>query len=225
MFGCFRRLGCLVILLILGVLAWFNRERLEAVYRRYAGAPPAANTASVIRVPGDWERLSPEKGTAGERKVESLNARTGPAYVNLSASEAASYILQGAIRQAPGSTQQATSTVKGDRLYVRANLDLKALGASKALGALGSLLGDRDTVQLGGTIHVLRPGVGEFNVKDVKVGSFPVPSAMIPKLIPRLRKGDMPEGLSSDALPMKMPHYIGDVRISDGRITVYKNTQ
>ena len=29
MFGCFRKLGCLVVLLILGVFAWFNRDRLE----------------------------------------------------------------------------------------------------------------------------------------------------------------------------------------------------
>lgn len=225
MFGCFRRLGCLVFLLIIGVLAWFNRDRLEAFYRRHAGGPPSADTSAVIRVPADWELLSTEKGAAGQKKVASLATRGGPAYVNLSASEAASYILANAIRQLPGSSQQAISSVRGDRLYVRANIDLKQLGAAKALGPLGALLGDRDTVQLGGTIHVLRPGVGEFNVKDIKIGAFPVPSAIIPRLVSRLRKGEMPAGLAKDALPMKMPEYIGDVRIADGRITVYKTTQ
>ena len=224
MFGCFRRLGCLVFLLIIGVLAWFNRDRLETIYRRYAGGPPGADTSSVIRVPSDWEPLSPEKGTSGQTKVTSLSARGGPAYVNLTAAEASSYILANAIRQL-GTTQQATSSVRGDRLYVRADLDLKQLGAAKVLGPLGALLGGRDTVQLGGTIHVLRPGVGEFNVKSVKVGAFPIPDAIIPRLISRIRKGDMPQGLSNDALPMKMPEYIGDVRIADGRITVYKKTQ
>ena len=225
MFGCFRRLGCLVFLLIIGVLAWFNRDRLETIYRRYAGGPPSADTSAVIRIPGDWEPLSPEKGTAGQTKVASLSARGGPAYVNLTPSEASSYILANAIRQLPGATQQATSSVKGDRLYVRANIDLKQVGAAKALGPLGALLGDRDTVQLGGTIRVLRPGVGEFNVKDVKIGAFPIPSAIIPRLISTLRKGEMPSGIAKDALPMKMPDYIGDVRIADGRITVYKKTQ
>ncbi len=225
MFGCFRRLGCLIFFLIIGVLAWFNRDRLETIYRRYAGGPPSADTAAVIRIPADWEQLSTEKGTAGERKVASLSSRGGPSYVNLSAGEASSYILANAIRQLPGSGQQAISSVRGDRLYVRANIDLKQLGAAKALGPLGALLGDKDTVQLGGTIHVLRPGVGEFNVKDIKIGGFPVPSAIIPRLVSRLRKGEMPAGLASDALPMKMPEYIGDVRIADGRITVYKKTQ
>jgi len=39
MFGCFRRLGCLVILLILGVFAYFNRDKLEATYRRRSKCP------------------------------------------------------------------------------------------------------------------------------------------------------------------------------------------
>lgn len=225
MFGCFRRLGCLVILLILGVFAWFNRDRLEATYRRYAGGPPSADTSAVIRVTGDWEALSPAKGAVGERKVGSLSARTGPSYVNLSASEAASYILKSVVSQLPGESQQATSSVKGDRLYVRANISLKEIGGAKVLGPLGGLLGDRDTVQLGGTIRVLRAGVGEFNVKEIRVGSFPVPSAVIPRLVSRLRKGEMPAGIANDALLMKMPPYIGDVRIADGRITVYKTTQ
>ncbi len=224
MFGCFRRLGCLIIFIILGILAWFNRDRLESTYRRYAGGPPGADTSAVIRVPGEWEQLSPNKSSVGQRKVESLSGRSGPAYVNLSPGEASSYILQAVVRQLPGESQQATSSVKGDRLYVRANIDLKQIGGAKVLGPLGGLLGDRDTVQLGGTIHVLRPGVGEFKVKEIRVGAFPVPSALIPRLVSRLRKGDMPAGLSSDALPMKMPAYIGDVRIADGRITVYKNS-
>jgi hypothetical protein len=106
---------------------------------------------------------------------------------------------------------------------VRANVDLKDFGGAKALGPLASLIGERDTVQLGGTIAVLRRGVGEFQVKDVKVGAFSVPSAIIPRLISHIRKGTMPDGISSNALPMKLPDYIGDVRISNGRVIVYKN--
>jgi hypothetical protein len=85
------------------------------------------------------------------------------------------------------------------------------------------MLGDRDTVQLGGIIHVIRPTVGEFQVQDLKIGSLAVPSALVPKLISRMRKGTMPEGISPNGLPMKLPGYIGDVRITNGRIVVYKN--
>jgi len=224
MFGCFRRLGCLVLLLAAGILAWLNRDRLEAAYRRFAGGPPAADTSSVIRLAA-WEPLSPEKATRGQRLVESLSRRTGPAYANLTPGEAASYIFLEVAKQLPASSDEISSSVRDDRLYVRANVALKDFEAAKALGPLASLLGERDTLQLGGSIRVLRPGVGEFQVKDVKLGSFPVPSPVIPRLIGRMRRGDMPEGLSSDALPMKLPLYIGDVRIGGGRITVYRNTQ
>ncbi len=226
MFGCFRRLGCLVLLLILGVFAWFNRDRLETVYRRYAGNNPAAiDSASVIAASGGWEQLSGDKAVHGQAAVESLSRKGGPAYVNLSPGEASSYIFLSVAKQLPASSEDITSSVKADRLYVKANVALKDFGGAKVLGPLGALLGERDTVQLGGTINVLRPGVGEFQVKDIKFGSLPIPDAIIPRLVKGIRKGEMPAGISENALPMKLPPYIGDVRIANGRITVYKNPQ
>ncbi|MEO7367779.1 MAG: hypothetical protein ABIZ36_07465 [Gemmatimonadaceae bacterium] len=226
MFGCIRRLGCLVFFLIIAVVAWFNRDRLEGIYRRYAGGPPSIDSSAVIRANGGWEALSTEKGAVGKKKVESLGvARNAPGYVNLTPGEASSFILSAVIRQLPTSTQQVTTSVKGDRLYVKGNMDLAEIGGTKALGPLGAMLGARDTIQLGGTIKVLGPGLGEFNVQDVKIGSFPIPSALIPKLVGRMRKGTLPAGISPEGIPMKMPAYVGDVRIADGRLTVYKTTQ
>ncbi|HEX6575982.1 MAG TPA: hypothetical protein VF042_13525 [Gemmatimonadaceae bacterium] len=227
MFGCFRRLGCLVFLLILAVVAWFNRDRLEALYRRYAGDHPPADSAVVAAgtLPGGWETLTGDKATRGKTAVQSLSAPRGPAFVNLSAGEAASYIFLEAAKQLPASSEDITSTVKNDRLYVRANVALKDFGGAKALGPLGALLGERDTVQLGGGINVLRPGTGEFQVKDIRVGSLSVPDALIPRLVKRIRKGTMPEGISDSGMPMTLPAYIGDVRIANGKITVYKSTQ
>ena len=223
MFGCFRRLGCLVFLIVLAFLAWFNRDRLEAIYRRYAGDPPADST--IVRTPGGWEPLTADKAARGQRAVEALSRPRGPAYTTLTAGEASSYIFLALSKQLPASSEDISSSIKDDRLYVRASIALKDLGAARALGPLAGLLGTRDTVQLGGSMRVLRPGVGEFQVKDVKIGSFPVPSAIIPRLIKAMRRGDMPEGISDDALPMTLPIYIGDIRIADGRITVYRNTQ
>jgi len=222
MFGCFRRLGCLVVLLILAVVAWFNRDRLETTYRRYAGGAQAADTAAA---PGGWEPLTAEKATRGQAAVQALSRPGGPAFANLTAGEAASYIFLEASKQLPPSSEDIASSVIGDRLYVRANVALKDFGETKVLGPLAAFLGDRDTVQLGGSINVIRSGVGEFQVKDVKIGALDVPSAIIPRLIRQLRRGDPPEGLSDASLPMTLPPYIGDVRIAAGRITVYRTTQ
>ena len=226
MFGCFRRLGCLVFLLILAVLAWFNRDRLESVYRRYAGdRAPSAESPSAVSATGAWEPLTGDKATRGQNAVVSLSRAGGPAYVNLTAGEAASYIFLAVAKQLPASSEDITSSIRNDRLYVRANVALKDLGGGKALGPLGYMLGERDTVQLGGTINVLKPGSGEFQVKAIKVGSFPVPEAIIPRLVKRIRRGPMPAGVADNALPMTLPTYIGDVRIANGRITVYKAGQ
>lgn len=225
MFGCFRRLGCLVFLLVLAVLAWFNRDRLEAIYRRYAGDPMPADTTAVATGAGAWESLTGDKASRGQAAVVSLSNPRGPAFVNLSAGEAASYVFLEVAKQLPASSEEITSSIRNDRLYVRANVALKDFGGSKVLGPLAALLGERDTVQLGGTINVLRPGDGEFQVKDIKIGSFPVPDAIIPKLINRIRKGEKPPGVADNAFPVKLPSYIGDVRIANGRVTVYKATQ
>lgn len=223
MFGCFRRLGCLVFLLIIGVLAWFNRGKLEEIYRRYAGDRISAAPGSAAAAAGGWESLNGDKALRGKSRVEALSGKSGPVFATLTPAEAASYIFLEAAKQLPASSQDIQASVRDDRLYVRANVDLKDFGGASVLGPLAGMLGSRDTVQLGGTIHVLRPGVGEFEAKDVHIGSFPIPSPLIPKLVKRMRKGTMPDGLASDALPMKLPLYIGDIRIANGRIVVYKN--
>lgn len=222
MFGCFRRLGCLVLLLIVGVIAWFNRGKLEEIYRRYAGDRISPSSGAVSTV-GGWEPLTGDKATRGKTRVESLSRQSGPVFANLTPGEAASYIFLEVAKQLPSSSQDISASVNGDRLYVRANVELKDFGGASVLGPLAGMLGTRDTVQLGGQIHVLRPGVGEFEVEDLRIGSFPIPSALIPKLIRRMRKGTIPDGIASNALPMKLPAYIGDVRIANGRIVVYKN--
>jgi hypothetical protein len=157
--------------------------------------------------------------------VESLGARSGPVFANLSASDAASFIFLAAARQLPPSAQNVSAAVIGDRLYVRGYVSIKELGGKDVVGPMASLLGDRDTLQLGGTINVIQPGLGQFRVRDVKFARLDVPSLIIPRLIARIRRGQVPPGIAEDAFPMPLPSYISDVRIADGRITVYKNTQ
>ncbi len=221
MFGCFRRLGCLVFLLILAAFAWFNRDRLEQTYRKYAGDRITAGSSPVVL--GGWETLTPDKAARGKTQVEALSRRTGPVFANLTAGEAASYIFLEVAKQLPPSSQNIYASIKDDRLIVRANVELKDFGGASALGPLAAVLATRDTVQLGGTMHVISPGQGEFAVKEIHIGSFSVPSPLIPKLIDRMRKGTIPAGTAPDALPVKLPSYIGDIRITNGRIVVYKN--
>jgi len=214
MFGCLRRLGCLVILLCILAAAWFWYARVEP-------SKSPASTASA----STWQRLTQPDAARAQRAIESLGSRSGPVFANLSAGEVASYVFLTATKGAlPPSANDISAAVIGDRIYIKANVVLKELGGSKVLGPLASILNDRDSVRLGGTMNVIRPGVGQFLVQEVRLGSLAFPSGLVPTLVQQFRRGSVPEGVAPNGLPMPLPNYISDIRISNGRLTIYKNT-
>ena len=146
-------------------------------------------------------------------------------FANLTPGEAASYIFLVVAKQLPPSARNAEAAITGDRLYVRSEVELKDFGGTSQLGALGMLLGSRDSVLLGGTIHMLKPALAEFRVQEVKLGRLDVPQNLIPRLITQMKRGKKVEGISPNGLPMVMPSYISDVRIADGKITLYKSVK
>ena len=212
-----RRFGCfLVILLLLGGV-WFWYARVET---------PSTNTTTATAATARlWQPISTEKGERGRAAIQSLGQPSGPVFTNLSASEAASYIFLVLSKQLPPSLRTAEAAVIASRLYVRSEVNLRELGGSGALGALGALLGERDSVTMGGTINMLTPGQGEFLIQEVRIGRLDLPSALIPKVLTQLKKGKRTEGVSANGLPMTIPAYISDVRIADGKITLYKTTR
>jgi hypothetical protein len=80
-------------------------------------------------------------------------------------------------------------------------------------------------VLFGGTMNMLKPGLAEFLVQELKLGRLEVPSSLIPRLLTQMKRGKIVEGVSQNGLPMVMPAYISDVRISNGKITLYKSVQ
>jgi hypothetical protein len=214
MFGCLRRLGCLVILLILLAAAWFWYARVE----------PSRSPASTAAT-STWQPLTQPDAARAQRAIESLGNRSGPVFANLSAGEVASYAFLSATKGAlPPSAQNISAAVIGDRIYVRATVILNELGGKKVLGPLASLLSDRDSVRLGGTMNVIQPGLGQFLVQEVRLGSLAFPSKLVPALVQQFRRGNIPPGVAPNGLPMPLPSYISDIRISNGRVTIYKNT-
>ncbi len=212
MFGCLRKLGCLALILA-AVAVWY-------IYT-HGRSHTARKTTTAAAV---WEPLTPNSAEAGRRSVESLSQRTGPVFANLTAAQAASYIFLVAAKQLPPSARHIETALIDDQLRVRAEVPLKDMGGPAALGPLASIIGDRDTVQLAGTIHVIKPGLGEFVVEGMKIGQASIPSVLIPRVVQHFRRSTV-EGVSDRGLPMKMPEYISDVRIENGKITLYKSVQ
>jgi hypothetical protein len=217
--GFFRRLGCLIILAIIAAAIWYWYARVPST------TTTNTTTGSATSVNSGWQPLTAADADRGRAAVQSLGRQSGPVFANLTPAEAASYIFTVVAKQLPPSAQNAQAAIIGDRLYVRSDVELKDFGGSKALGPLGMLLGDRDSVRFGGTINMLKPGLGEFLVQEVKLGRLDVPNALIPRILSQMKRGKAVEGISQNGLPMVMPAYISDVRIANGKITLYKSVR
>jgi hypothetical protein len=222
--GCLKRAGCLLVIVLVLCVLWYwyiraGRPTLT-VTRTSSGTTtlPASTSAS------GWQPLTAADAERGRVAVQSLGRQTGPVFANMTPAEAASYIFTVAAKQLPPSAKNAEAAVIGNRLYVRSDVELKDFGGAKSLGPIGMLLGDRDSVRLGGTINMLKPGLGEFLVQEVKLGRIEIPSTLIPKLLEPMKRKPVP-GISPNGLPMVMPSYISDVRIANGRITLYKSVK
>lgn len=211
--GCVFRLGCLVLLLCALVLGWFTRDRwMPARFRTHHAA-----------VAPTWEPLSPSGAEHTRAALARLSQPRGPVFQTLSGADVASYVFSELARQMPASADSIQAMVNGDTVALRANLRMADLGGVGSLGPIASMLGDRERVQLTGTFRVVQRGLGEFLVRDVKVGQLSLPHAMIGRLLANLTHGKRPEGVDADALPLAIPPYVGDIRVANGKITLYKN--
>lgn len=214
MFGCIRNLGCLVLLAVLAAGAWFYRDRL---FGKRDARPVETTTAGPV-----WEPLTPERAERGRASVASLSGPSGRVFVNLSAAEVASFVFITLSRQLPPSADSIEAAAIGDRLYVRASVKLSDLGGASALGPLGGMLNDRERMMFGGNFEIVRPGLSQFRIREIKLRDLGIPQRMIPTLVKKIGRGTRPEGVAEDALPLVTPSYIGDVRVAKGKVTLYK---
>ena len=213
--GCLRRVGCAVVLLAIVIGLWIYQDKWMHFVRRASNTPAPV----VERV---WQPLSPEAAARGRRAIDALSSARGPAYANLTANEIASYVVQAAGGAFPASADSVEAAVIGDVLYVRAIVPTKDIASSGVLGPLAGLLNDRERVSLGGSFHVIRPGLSEFQLRDVKLREFSVPRGAIPRLVQQITKGKKTPGVADNALAVPTPASLADVRIANGRVTLYR---
>ncbi|HEY0970608.1 MAG TPA: hypothetical protein VGE02_06495 [Gemmatimonadales bacterium] len=215
MFGCLGRIGCLALVLVIGAAAWFTRDRWYPVLagERVVAVDPSSTA---------WEPVTPAAGGRGQEVVRRLAEARGPSAVALGPAEAASYVLAGVLRDLPQSASGLEASITGDRLYLRASIALGDLGGD-VLGPLAGMVSERETLMLGGTIDMVRPGLAQFRVAEVRVRDFSLPSRVIPRLLDRLRGSRaLPEGVADDGIPLELPGNVADVRVSRGRVTLYE---
>jgi hypothetical protein len=185
-------------------------------------APSTATAPASTSASGTWQPVSPAGAARARAAIDRLGSRSGPVFTTLSANDVAAYVYQEIKKQLPASAESVQTTVKDDQLFVRASVKPSDLGDLGALGPLASMLRDREPVEFGGTLDVVRPGLGEYHVQSLRVRDLSIPRAMIPRLIRNAGQGSRPAGVADDALPLQIPPYIADVRVKNGKVTLYK---
>ncbi len=216
--GCLRSIGCLVLLVVLGAAAWLFRGEWEPAVRRIATGSPSSADQSAAH----WEPVTAQGSSRAHDAVDRLGAKSGPVFANVAPGDLASYVFDALAKQLPPSASNVEAAAIGEQLAIRADVRLADFGGPASFGPVAGMLSDREPIQFTGTLAITQPGLAEFRVTSVRIKDLAVPSAMIPSILQRMGHVTRPPGTSPNGLPFAVPRYIADVRVHDGKITLYK---
>jgi hypothetical protein len=62
-------------------------------------------------------------------------------------------------------------------------------------------------------------------VQEARIRGIAIPRGMIPVLISRIDKAPREPGVGDSSFPLPLPQYVGDIRVANGKVTLYKNVQ
>jgi len=215
MFGCLRRLGCLVLLAVLVVGGWYTKPwwypRVRAMV---VSAPPASKLA--------WSPITADAAGAGARAAQRLGAKSGPVYIDLTPAEFVAWQVEPALRILGTSAATPEASVHGDTLLVRANVAVKELGDPASLGPLASMLDGRQPVRIGGRLAMVQPGLLGLQVTQMTVNELRLPAALVARIVKRISVKARTDSLAPGVIAMPVPANVADVRIANGKVVLYK---
>lgn len=226
--GCLTRVGCLV---VLGAAAagayWLYGDQLPnelgnlaSRARRSVSNDTTARSSDDARIP--WASLD-DATTGGADAIARLSRKGGPQYVTLGAGDLAGFLAAALSRNLPRSSIDPQVAVVGNRILLRAVVDLRDFAGDGAFGSvIGAAMNGRDTLRLSGTLHSVRPGLAQYRVHELRIKGVNVPPRVIPGLVGALRRRAKTDSLAPDALPIPMPRSIADVRVENSRVTLYR---
>lgn len=218
MFKFVWKTGCLLVLIALAAAAWYFRGWWM----------PKAKQAVAVEAPAEnagWSRITAAGGARARERIATLSRRNGPAYVTLTANEFAAYVLGSALSEIARQDTSTQAVVDKGLLYIRTRIRLADVGGKDALGPFARLFNDTEPLLVGGTLQAVRPGLAQFRLKEVAVRGIEVPRSVVGTLVRRWSPGPRPDSLATDGLPVTLPQDVVDLRLKDGKVTLYKRTE
>jgi hypothetical protein len=219
MFGCIGRLGCLLVLAIVAAAAWFTHDSWYPKLRTRLGIAPPAVTVSAPK----WEPLTPEGSARARLAMGRLSTRNGPVYVDVAAGDLAAYALDAAMRDLSHDSTGAEAMARDDRLSVRATVNVADLVDAKSLEGLSKMIGGKQEITVRGRLEVVSPGHAQFRVDQILLKELSLPQAIVEQIVSRVRTKDRTARTPKDAIPVRVPLELADVRVAKGHVVLYKS--
>lgn len=214
--GCLRRAGCAVLLLVLGAAGWHFRDRWL----------PKAKELVTAELPSQelegWQPLTRAGARRTVERVQRLREPTGPAFVNIAAADFASYVLGAALTRLAEVDSAPTAIVHEGQLWLRTLIRLSDLGGRESLGPLSALVDDVEPLTIAGRLEQVRSGLAQYRLTEVAVRDLRVPDLAVSRLVTRWGPPVRADGVEDDALPIDLPSFVADIRLVNGRVTLYK---
>jgi hypothetical protein len=215
MINCLGRIGCGLLLIVLGAAGWHYRD---------VWIPRARSLVTAEMPPEheEWTVISTEGGRRAAAQINRLSGRTGPAYVNIDGADFVAYTLSTALAEILKVDSVPEALVGDGQVYLRMRVRVADLGGRESLGAVAGMFSEAERVTIAGRLEAVRPGLVQYRPTDVAVRDLKIPPSALARLLRQWSPGTRPEGVGAEALPVILPDHVADIRVSSGRVTLYK---
>lgn len=194
MFGCLRRAGAGVILLVLLAGAWYFRSDLVGLWQRFASRNEPATA-------------SPALAEHAEEKLLELHDEDGSGRVALTEPELQSLLRYRLASGLPAYVLSPTVRLGDGRVRVEARVPMdqvRGLPGVPGSGEIVDMLPDTTDVEARGHLIPLSEGRVALSVDEVSAAKIPLPERVIPALLRQMGRVDEP-GLPETALAVSLP--------------------
>jgi hypothetical protein len=217
MFGCLGRIGCGLLLILLGAVGYATRDKwVPKVRELIAARMPAATD--------EWAAVTAEGAERAATRIRGLESRGAESSVALPAAEFAAYVLAPALPVIAAADGAPEAVIAGDTLFLRARIRLADVGGAGALGPLARMFDEHEPILLGGHVETVRAGLAQFRVSSAALRDLRLPAAGVARLLARWDPSTRPEGVAADALPILLPEWVREVRLERGRVRLVRGT-
>src|SRR5207245_1515700 len=196
------RLGCLAIVLVAALAAWWFREPILHTAARWFGPhstklPPVTDTA--VGAP------TPKALSSSQTKMDRLKQPSPPDSVVLSANEVAAMIGSGIDWSVRKSFDSLRVELLEGSVAVYCRLDTRGTPPD-ALGPLAAFLNPMEPLRFAGPLAIERPGIARFKVQELSLRGMQFPGAMVIQLAQPVAGAD-----STGAVPLRVSPTFTDV--------------